>query len=103
MTQKGEQRWALLTNHAHVLLRIAENPDIRLRDLAAGCHITERAAQRIVSELEESGFLSHERVGRRNHYSVDESRRSLHPLETHLGVLQLACLSSQHGSGVSAR
>ena len=102
MTETDRQRWSLLTNHAHVLMRIAETPDVRLRELAAGCNITERAAQRIVNELEQFGLLSHERVGRPNRYSVDEARRSSHPRETHLGVPQLVDLSPRSTEGVSA-
>lgn len=79
-------RWTFLTNHAHVLACISARPDIRIRELAALVGITERAAQRIVAELEECGYLSHERVGRRNHYSVDVDRPLRHPLEAHLDV-----------------
>ena len=61
---------ALLTNHALALLRIAEEPGIRLRDVAACLDVTERAAHRIVCDLEEAGYLTRHRVGRRNHYEV---------------------------------
>ncbi len=63
--------WSLLTNHANVLLCITEEPDIRLRDLAAKVHISERAVKRIVSDLERGGYLARERHGRRNHYEVN--------------------------------
>ncbi len=63
--------WSLLTNHANVLLCITEEPDIRLRDLAAKVHISERAVKRIVSDLEKGGYLARERHGRRNHYEVN--------------------------------
>lgn len=63
--------WSLLTNHANVLLCITEEPDIRLRDLAAKVHISERAVKRIVSDLERGGYLARERMGRRNHYEVN--------------------------------
>ena len=56
--------WTFLTNHAHVLLLLDKDPDLRLRDLAAAVGITERAAQRIVSELIEGGYLTRQRVGR---------------------------------------
>jgi DNA-binding Lrp family transcriptional regulator len=79
-------RWTFLTNHSHVLLCIVEDPDIRLRDVAQRVGITERAAQRIVSELEEAGYLSHERVGRRNRYEVHPSLPLRHPLEDHLEI-----------------
>lgn len=81
--------WTFLTNHAHVLMCISARPDIRIREVAALVGITERAAQRIVAELEDEGYLSHERVGRRNHYSVDVDRSLRHPLEAHLDVESL--------------
>src|SRR5947208_12197900 len=62
--------WRFLSNHAQALLCIAEDPDIRLRDIAASVGITERAAHRIVDELVEGGYLSRKREGRRNHYNV---------------------------------
>ena len=78
--------WTFLTNHSHVLLCIAENPDIRLRDVADKVGITERAVQRIVAELEEGGYVTHEKIGRRNHYEVYAQLPLRHPLENHLEV-----------------
>jgi DNA-binding MarR family transcriptional regulator len=78
---RGVRRWTFLTNHARVLLEIARNPQIRLRDMAARAGITERAAQTIVTDLEEAGYLTRIRVGRRNHYTIDPSRRFRHPAE----------------------
>jgi MarR family len=63
-------RWTFLTNHAQVLLCIADDPGIRLRDIGARVGITERAAHRIVGELEGSGYVERRRNGRRNHYTV---------------------------------
>lgn len=62
--------WTFLTNHARVLIRIAAAPESRMRDLAEQVGITERAVQRIVAELEESGYLFVTRVGRQNRYVV---------------------------------
>ncbi len=62
--------WTFLTNHAHVLLCIAREPDIRLTDIALQVGITPRAAQRIVNELVAAGYLSPTRIGRRNVYTV---------------------------------
>jgi DNA-binding IclR family transcriptional regulator len=62
--------WTFLTRHARVLLCIAEDPGIRLRDIGEQVGITERAAHRIVGELEAAGYISRERRGRRNHYTV---------------------------------
>jgi hypothetical protein len=60
----------LLTNHGNTLLLIARDPRIRLRDVATALDITERRAQRIVGDLEATGYLTREREGRRNFYHV---------------------------------
>lgn len=77
----GPGEWTFLTNHAHVLLCLAEDPDVRLRDVADSVGITERAAQRIVMELEEAGYLERERVGRRNRYHLHEEQPLRHPMD----------------------
>lgn len=73
--------WTFLTNHAHVLIAISRNPDLRQRDIAHAVGITTGAVQRIINELEEGGYLTTERVGRRNHYTIDTSKPLRHPLE----------------------
>ncbi len=73
--------WTFLTNHAHVLLCIARDPQARLRDVAAQVGITERAAQRIVAELGEAGYLTVTRDGRRNRYEVHPEVPLRHPVE----------------------
>ncbi len=73
--------WTFLTNHAHVLLAITRDPEARLRDVADLVGITERAAQRIVAELEEGGYLTRTRDGRRNRYEVHPDVPLRHPLE----------------------
>jgi len=78
--------WTFLTNHAHVLVCIAEDPDVLLREVAQRVDITERAAQRIVAELEAAGYLSHEKVGRRNRYQVNPALPLRHSLEEHLEI-----------------
>ena len=80
------QSWTFLTNHSHVLLCVASNPDILTKDIARLVGITERSAQRIISELEEEGYLSHEKLGRRNHYEVHPDKPLRHPLEDHLAI-----------------
>ena len=62
--------WSFLTNHARVLLCIAEDPTLRLREIGDRVGITERAAHRIVNELVDAGYVSRQRSGRRNHYTV---------------------------------
>lgn len=63
--------WTFLTNHAQALVCIARDPGIRLRDIGAGIGITERAAHRIVVELADAGYITRERNGRRNHYTIN--------------------------------
>jgi DNA-binding IclR family transcriptional regulator len=70
--------WTFLTNHAQVLLCLAETPDIRLRDVAQRVGITERATQRILAELVDAGYVKSERVGRRNRYTVDRRHAMRH-------------------------
>ena len=70
--------WTFLTNHAQVLLCIAHDPNVRLRDVAAKAGITERAAQRILAELVDAGYVERERVGRRNEYKVNRERAMRH-------------------------
>ena len=82
----GKHGWTFLTNHSHVLLCIADNPDVLLREVATRVGITERATQRIVAELESDGYLSHVKVGRRNRYEVHPERPLRHPLEDHLEI-----------------
>src|SRR5689334_22317928 len=62
--------FGFLTNHGLTLLCIAQDPEVRMRDIASDVQITERAAQRIVAELIESGYIDREKVGRRNRYTV---------------------------------
>ncbi|MEO3869499.1 winged helix-turn-helix domain-containing protein [Nonomuraea sp. B12E4] len=63
--------WTFLTHHARVLIEIARDPEVRLRDIAASIGITERTAQNIVRDLYEAGYLTRDRVGRRNRYSLN--------------------------------
>ena len=72
--------YQFLTNHAQVLLCVAHDPGIRLRDLAQAVGVTERSAHRIVSQLVEDGYVVRERVGRRNVYRVKAERPLHHPL-----------------------
>ena len=73
--------WTLLTNHGRLLLLIAAHPDARLRDLAAQAGITERAAGSIVGDLQEAGYVTINRQGRRNTYVVHPDRPFRHPAE----------------------
>jgi DNA-binding MarR family transcriptional regulator len=78
MSSPEQKTWTFLTNHAQVLICLAEDPDIRLRDVAERVGITERATQRILAELVESGYVTTTRVGRRNRYVVDREHAMRH-------------------------
>lgn len=78
--------WTFLSNHAHVLLVIARDPAVRLRDVATRVGITERAVQRIVADLEQGGYLAREREGRRNRYRLAPELPLRHPIESHVSV-----------------
>jgi DNA-binding IclR family transcriptional regulator len=79
MSSSGDPKtWTFLTNHAQVLLCLADTPDIRLRDVAERVGITERATQRILADLIEGGYVKTERVGRRNRYTVDRKHAMRH-------------------------
>lgn len=87
-----QEHWTFLTNHAHVLLTIAQDLDIRVRDIADRVGITERAAQRIVADLVSEGYLVRERVGRRNLYELRPTQPLRHPVERHAPVGALMAL-----------
>jgi DNA-binding IclR family transcriptional regulator len=74
--------WTFLTNHGHVLVCIAQNPDVRIAEIARLVGIGERAAHRIVSDLADGGYVTVRKEGRRNTYKVDYSRKLRHPLES---------------------
>ncbi|MFJ9717724.1 helix-turn-helix transcriptional regulator [Streptomyces sp. NPDC101213] len=74
-------RWTFLTNHARVLIALAQDPQARGRDVADLIGITERAVQLIVADLEAAGYLTRTRVGRRNRYTIDPTVALRHPAE----------------------
>jgi len=75
--------WTFLTSHAHVLLCLARDSTMRVRDLALEVGITERAVQGIVSDLEAAGYVERIRTGRRNSYRINKRLRLRHPIEQH--------------------
>lgn len=83
MDNENTPRWTFLTNHGHVLLAIAANPNLRLRDIASLVGITERTAMGIITDLEEAGYIRREKIGRRNHYHLKSNVPMRHPLESH--------------------
>ena len=87
--QQDQRSWTFLSNHAHVLVCIAQESDIRIRDIALRVGITERAASSIVADLERDGYLTRVRVGRNNEYVVHGSRPLRHPVEQHHKIGEL--------------
>ena len=86
--------WTFLTNHAHVLLVVAADPQARLRDIAERVGITERATQLIVSDLAREGYLAKERVGRRNRYTLATGLPLRHMAESGHSVDELVKIFS---------
>lgn len=88
----GAGAWTFLTNYAHVLICLAREPDLRLRDVAARVGITERAVQRIVADLEAGGVLARSRDGRCNRYEIQPNVALRHPLEAHCSISDLIAM-----------
>lgn len=84
--RERSSNWTLLTGHGHVLVEIARNPGARMRDLGVRAGITERAVQLIVADLEEAGYITRHRVGRRNRYVVNPASAFRHPSQDGLQV-----------------
>jgi DNA-binding transcriptional ArsR family regulator len=82
----GPAGWTFLTNHAHVMVCLHHENDLRIRDLADRIGITERAVQRILADLTESGYLTATREGRRNRYRLRTDKPLRHGLEAHRTV-----------------
>jgi DNA-binding transcriptional ArsR family regulator len=78
--------WTFLSNHAHVVVCLSRDSNLRLRDLAQLVGITERGIHRVLSELEEAKIVEKFRDGRRNYYKVNYSAYLRHPLEHHATV-----------------
>ena len=80
-SEDNNRTWRFLSNHTQVLLCLIRDPNARFRDIAQRVGITERAAQRIVADLIESGYVESERVGRRNRYHVNTQVAMRHPAQ----------------------
>jgi len=91
-------RWHFLTSHTQVLLAIHRDHDVRLRDVAATVGITERAAQRIVNDLVDAGYVTRERHGRRNRYVVKPEGRMRHPEQFEHEIGELLDLLRSNGA-----
>jgi len=84
-----KRSWTFLTNHALVLIQVWQEPDVTIKTIAERVGITERGAHRIMSSLVEAGYVTRNRVGRRNYYLVREGHQMRHPLSRHQQVGQL--------------
>jgi predicted transcriptional regulator len=78
--------WTFLSNHGHVLVCLARDPDVRMRDVASAVGITERAVQQIVRELVEGEYVEKQKLGRRNRYRVVRSAHFRHELEADVSL-----------------
>ena len=91
----ARSNWTFLSNHAHVVVALAKDPTLRLRDIAALVNITERAVAIILADLEEAGVVSKTRVGRRNAYTVHGDVPLRHPMEAHRTVADILRLAKR--------
>ncbi|MFI6299455.1 helix-turn-helix transcriptional regulator [Nonomuraea sp. NPDC050790] len=92
---RSAPRWTFLTHHARVLLEIARNPEARQREIADSIGITERTVHAVVHDLHEAGYLTRERVGRRNHYTLNADQHLRYPTEADLPVRRLIDMFSE--------
>jgi DNA-binding Lrp family transcriptional regulator len=97
MSKVEPHSWTFLTNHGHVVLCLAADPTTTVRELALRVGITERAALRIIGELEDGGVLTRTREGRRNRYTLHEHAPLRHELERHCRVGDLIDMVVKHG------
>lgn len=88
-TNTPTQKWTFLTNHAHVLICLSRDEEVRIRDLSDLVGVTERTVQLILTDLENDGFVQITKEGRRNKYSVMKNLPLRHPVEAHRTVKDL--------------
>ena len=88
--------WTLLTSHGRVLLLLAQDHDMLIREIADHAGLTERAVQGILSDLESAGYITVLKVGRRNSYRINRSRPFRHPAESNHKVGELIDLFTRH-------
>ena len=83
---QDDRTWTFLSNHAHVLVCLAADPDSRVRDIALEVGITERRVNGILTDLQQAGLITVYKSGRRNSYEINRRARLRHPLEAHKTV-----------------
>jgi DNA-binding MarR family transcriptional regulator len=84
--------WTFLSNHGHVIIQLAKNPEIRIAELADLVGITERRASAIINDLKKQGYIEAEKIGRRNRYRVIEDAHLRHPLEDNCEIGAITAL-----------
>jgi hypothetical protein len=97
MSEDTRPGWTFLTNHALVLVCIAHDPGVRLRDIGEQVGITERAAHRIVTELAEAGHIARKRTGRRNQYTINAHFPLPDPIAREQNVGELLAILTRPG------
>lgn len=85
----SERQWTFLSNHGHVLVYLSRNAECLIKDIAADIGITERSAQMILGDLEDSGYISTSKVGRRNVYTLNSKMKFRHPAEANKPISAL--------------
>jgi DNA-binding MarR family transcriptional regulator len=95
--------WTFVTNHLVVLLCIAEDTGVRMSDIAERVGVTERAVQRIVADLVDAGYLTRSRVGRRNHYEINDELPLRHLETQHRRIRELLVLLAKDRATPASR
>lgn len=92
---KTHPTWTFLSNHGHILVHINRNSDSKVKEIAEAVGITERSALSILSDLESSGYITIERIGRRNSYRVNSNKNFRHPMEAQQPISALLRIFSK--------
>lgn len=90
-----QSTWTFLSNHGHVLVHINRNSDSKVKEIAEAVGITERSALSILSDLERAGYITVERVGRRNSYRINANKNFRHPMEAQQPISALLRIFSK--------
>ena len=89
VTERVQSTWTFLTNHGHVLVYLANHPDAKVREISDAAGVTDRATQTILGDLVDGGYVTRERIGRRNNYRVHPEFKFRHPAEADHSVGEL--------------
>ena len=97
----GKRPWTLISSHGAVLIEVARDPDLPVREIAGRVGLTDRHAYRMLADLCDEGYLVRERVGAKNHYRIDPSRAMRHPtlIDRRVGELLLALADTERSAG----